>query len=82
MGVLEEAVAGLGGRVERRDAEVWLVFPRRGFSLVDLPREALVELRGAELVVIVEEGAGEGGVGYYYYVRRGEVERLLEGMVG
>lgn len=74
---LAEAVEELGGRLEERDGEVRLVFGRRGFSLVDLPREALKELLGYRLVVIVEEGYGEGKVGYYYYVKPAEVERLL-----
>ncbi len=78
MPVLAGAVEKLGGRVEERGEEVRLVFPRRGFSLVDLPREALEELLKYKLIVIVEEGFGEGGVGYYYYVRPVEVRRLLE----
>jgi len=78
LSALVGAVEKLGGRVEERGDEVRLVFPRRGFSLADLPREALEELLRYKLVVIVEEGYGEGGVGYYYYVRPVEVRRLLE----
>lgn len=82
MGALEEAVAGLGGRFEARNGEAWLVFSERGFSLADLPVEALRELLGYELVVIVEKGFGEEGTDYYYYVRRWEVEKLLSAREG
>jgi hypothetical protein len=76
---LAEAVEKLGGRVEEReDGEVRLVFRKRGFSLSDLPREALEELLGYRLVVIVEEGFGEKGIGYYYYIKPVEVEKLLK----
>ena len=74
---LAEAVARLGGRVEEKGDEVRLVFRERGFSLADLPREALEEAMGYQLVVIVEEERGEAGTDYYYYIRRREVERLL-----
>ncbi len=77
MSALEEAVRRLGGSFEARGGEAWLVFGERGFSLADLPAEALRELLGYELVVIVEKGFGEEGTDYYYYVRRSEVERLL-----
>jgi len=75
--VLEEAVRRLGGSFEEKGGEAWLVFNERGFSLADLPAEALRELLGYRLVVIVEKGFGEEGTDYYYYVRRWEVERLI-----
>ena len=74
---LREAVERLGGRVEEQGDEVRLRFRERGFSLADLPRDALEELKRYQLVVIVEEGKGEAGTDYYYYIRRREVERLL-----
>ena len=83
MSVLEREIAEKGGRIEKgEEGEVRLVFRERGFSLADLSAEALRELLEYRLVVLVEEGFGEGGVGYYYYVKREEVEKLLSMLGG
>ena len=75
---LARAVEELGGRAEvDQEGRLVLRFSRRGFSLSDLPREALEEAAGYPVIVIVEEGYGEGGVGYYYYVYPEEVRKLL-----
>jgi hypothetical protein len=77
LAALREAVERLGGRLEEMGGELRLVFDRRGFSLVDLPLEALRELLGFDMVVIVEKGHGKDGMDYYYYVKKAEVERLI-----
>ena len=79
---LRRSVEALGGSVEVEGGRVLLVFGRRGFALADLPPEALRELAGYREAVIVERGAGHGGFDYYYYISRGEVERLIERLRG
>ena len=45
---------------------------RRGFSLADLPREILEELKAFKEVVV------EAPEGYYFYFGRKDIEKLLE----
>ncbi|KSW12116.1 hypothetical protein CF15_04935 [Pyrodictium occultum] len=61
--------SGLDARVE--DGRLH-IRAGRGFSLADLPAELLEDLMGFEEILV------EAPEGYYFYFRRGDVEKLLE----
>lgn len=73
---LEKEVAEAGGRIEFSGPVIRLVFPRRGMSLADFSLEALEAFKEFNEIVVIEEGAGENGSNYYYYIKPNELDRL------
>ncbi|ALL01461.1 hypothetical protein Pyrde_1415 [Pyrodictium delaneyi] len=68
---LLEKLRGLGLEAAPEDGRL-RIRGGRGFSLADLPRELLEELKTFEEIVV------EAPEGYYFYFRRKDVEKLLE----
>ena len=75
---LEKEVREAGGRIETTNSTIRLIFGKRGFALADLSAEALKALKEFKEIIIVEEGAGEKGSNYYYYVKLDDINKLLQ----
>ena len=68
---LLERLRGLGLEAAQEDGRL-RIRGERGFSLADLPRDILEELRAFEEIVV------EAPEGYYFYFRRKDMEELLQ----
>ncbi|HID42057.1 MAG TPA: hypothetical protein EYP33_07910 [Pyrodictium sp.] len=68
---LPEKLRSLGLEAVREDSRLH-IRGGRGFSLADLPRDILEELKSFEEIVV------EAPEGYYFYFGRKDIEKLLE----